>query len=872
MTTRIDKFKPSRTAWLYLAAFLVPAVLMVLLFLRLHVTPFGNRGVGIVDGDIQYVDFFRYYRNVLLGNDSIAYSFSNFFGETSIALFAYYLASPLNLFIVLFPVGAEQAFFSFLTVLKVALAGLTSFALVRQTTKLPSLLTLCLSTGYAMMQYNFLQTENIMWLDGMVFLPLMVLGLFRLMEGRRSYLYLLALAGSVLCNWYTAYFNCIGILVFFLWWLFSDNDEGPLSLHSTGRRFGRLALHTVGGLFLSAVLFLPTILDLLQGKAAETETAERVVVRNILNITSGFSVGSQSFPGHVVLFCGSLAFFGIVLYFLQKGFSAREKGAGLLAMLFFVLLCYYEPLEFIANGFRGVTRYWYRYAYLPVLLVVLLAARGLDRLWEHRTEDQSRLVLRGAVIANVLLLLPNYATGYGDLVRTLQTVLLLTMEALALAALLKGPRVTARAALACVVAFELVWNGILVYTDMPFVDVGKYRDYAVAQNQLAEQLKEYDRTFYRTEELEYRGYGENNTSLYFNGPMAASFPGITHYSSTAHASQLYMMKDMGYSAYTMFTVYSTPLLPAEALFGVKYLTGNRSYPGYKKVSLPEKTFQPVWESPYYIPSALVLPQERLAPLSEKEKKEPFRYQEAVYSQLTGHPVSLYEAIGVTETRKGEEQVRYRLTPNGERSDDPVYIRIPIAEKAPDNFVTDLLNDCPGKYRGEDIIRQHGWLAPTYIEVPEKSWNKTTGSYQVALDYNLEGGKWVKPASAWQLDTAALQSAAGELGEAALAPDRLTVENGHVTAKVPNAGAGEALLLMVPNDKGWTVKVNGKDVTEQTGKFLDCFFTIPLEEGANDVELKYHVPGLATGIAVSAVTTIALLGVRLPQRKREEDET
>ncbi|MBR1826707.1 MAG: YfhO family protein [Clostridia bacterium] len=63
MTRQALRLKHNDNTLLYLAAFLIPAALMLILFIRLNVTPFGNRGVGIVDGDIQYVDFFRYYRN-----------------------------------------------------------------------------------------------------------------------------------------------------------------------------------------------------------------------------------------------------------------------------------------------------------------------------------------------------------------------------------------------------------------------------------------------------------------------------------------------------------------------------------------------------------------------------------------------------------------------------------------------------------------------------------------------------------------------------------------------------------------------------------------------------------------------------------------
>ena len=56
MSRQRTPFQRKPNTLLYLAALLI-------LFIRLNVTPFGNRGVGIVDGDIQYVDFFRYYRN-----------------------------------------------------------------------------------------------------------------------------------------------------------------------------------------------------------------------------------------------------------------------------------------------------------------------------------------------------------------------------------------------------------------------------------------------------------------------------------------------------------------------------------------------------------------------------------------------------------------------------------------------------------------------------------------------------------------------------------------------------------------------------------------------------------------------------------------
>ena len=47
MTRQALRLKHNDNTLLYLAAFLIPAALMLILFIRLNVTPFGNRGVGI---------------------------------------------------------------------------------------------------------------------------------------------------------------------------------------------------------------------------------------------------------------------------------------------------------------------------------------------------------------------------------------------------------------------------------------------------------------------------------------------------------------------------------------------------------------------------------------------------------------------------------------------------------------------------------------------------------------------------------------------------------------------------------------------------------------------------------------------------------
>lgn len=66
--------------------------------------------------------------------------------------------------------------------------------------------------------------------------------------------------------------------------------------------------------------------------------------------------------------------------------------------------------------------------------------------------------------------------------------------------------------------------------------------------------------------------------------------------------------------------------------------------------------------------------------------------------------------------------------------------------------------------------------------------------------------------------------------------------------------GKVLCLAIPYDKGWTAKVDGKDVDLLV---VNTMFTgIPLTEGDHTIELTYRTPGLLAGIAMTVLGVAA----------------
>ncbi len=86
----------------YLMAFILPLLILSAAYIALGVYPFGDRQVQIIDSYHQYAPFFSEFYRKIWGGDSLFYSFTGGLGINFLASVAYYLASPLNVLILLF--------------------------------------------------------------------------------------------------------------------------------------------------------------------------------------------------------------------------------------------------------------------------------------------------------------------------------------------------------------------------------------------------------------------------------------------------------------------------------------------------------------------------------------------------------------------------------------------------------------------------------------------------------------------------------------------------------------------------------------------------------------------------------------------------
>ena len=86
-----------------LISFLVPVVIMIIIFIQRGIFPFGDDSFLRTDMYHQYAPFFSEFQYKLRNGGSLLYSWDIGMGVNFAALYAYYLASPFNWLLILCP-------------------------------------------------------------------------------------------------------------------------------------------------------------------------------------------------------------------------------------------------------------------------------------------------------------------------------------------------------------------------------------------------------------------------------------------------------------------------------------------------------------------------------------------------------------------------------------------------------------------------------------------------------------------------------------------------------------------------------------------------------------------------------------------------
>lgn len=595
----------------YAACFAFSVALFVALAAAGHVYPFGDNSFLTNDLKYQYIDFFAWFRRVLLGEASLRYSFSQGLGMNTWGLYSYYLASPFNLLCALFPADKLTLFVFVISALKLGCIHISSAWYVQKRFDLPKPAAFLLSLSFTFCSWTISNLRNPLWIDCLILLPICAYGCYELIRKQRMIRLVIATALNVMFCWYTAYisilFLCIFVLVEFVDYVAEEGFSWKLMLDRALRFAGAIAL----GLLLSAWTFLPTILAM--SKGGPVLALGPLLKTSLKSLIRGFLpcmwISNESTPQ---FYCGIVMMLLAVSLLVNRTVSIKTRIATLVVTIILVASSVLSPLEYIWCGMRVPNGFYSRTAFLLSFFALWAAGHALQAL---KNQPKLRQAYRPVVIMPLLAL----------------TAIELFANA------------------------HVMWNQL--YTG--YSEKANSAYVATATDTITTIQDQTSASFYRIDRTTTRV-----DSAALNEGLALGYNQLSSYSSANNPQAIALLNSLGYSSVGEFsTRYAEPILAVDALLGVKYAIAEHAPSGYAAMTEIADTASAVYENPYAL-SVGVMASNDIQNCTLKGEN-PFEKQNDLYSKILGREVMLYTKIEAKNTEDDENLRQWNATvPSG----------------------------------------------------------------------------------------------------------------------------------------------------------------------------------------------------------------
>lgn len=828
-------------------SFLLPGLLVAFYFAIRGAFPFGSSSVLTVDLGQQYIDFFAYLRQTLLGNPGqLFYASNKGLGGDMFGVFAYYLLSPFNLLVVLFPADLLDVAVFVIMILKISTAGLTMGWYAKRHA-ITGLMIPTFGLAYALSGWMLANSFNLMWLDAAILLPLIIQSLETLLNGGRVFAYIGWLTAAFIVNFYTGYMIAIFLVLYTGYWLGSHAVSWRQTAHA-GLRFAWASI--LAGMN-SAVVLLPTWFQLAQSKGTYTVKTiqwrfEYAPDRLLSKMLPGSFNFDQMPSGYPNFYIGALGFVLAILFFISRHQTWRQKMAAALVTAFLVLSCMFEPLDLMWHGFQFPVWYPYRFTFI---LCFWLLSLGISTLQKHQSALSFRtlvilLIVFGLIDGDVALHLNHYNfLTIGHLIFGIGTLLLVLVW---LSLDHRRPFWFGFA----IVLVDMSGSLILTLNQLAYLDHHAYHDYAAALIQGARTINQTDNGFFRIGKTTIRTR---------NDPMTGNYRGADQFNSLLEPATPQFFGQIGQPEDDGSVAYTNGTLITDSLLGIKYFLT----PTHTCAALPDAGQRP--DLKWYQQLRQVGPWQVL--------KSPFAQQlgfaadkallnQQLYSDtpLANQSFILQAALGKnttpyftalplpSPTLTGVRRVTTGTNPTFAKSGSgPHTVTYQFQPQTGKTYVLTL-----GSHFANHLVtlKQNGKT----VTLPE-SFNDT-------ITVN------VTPANAAEIQTLTFQLNKKEawfenigLYQAhteQLIQDLTQLQTGgwhvtHVTATTLAANItihkqNQMLQTTIPTAPGWQVKVNGQPVKPKTS--LGIFMALPLKPGHYHITMRYRPPLLGWGSLIT----------------------
>lgn len=853
-------------------------------------------GAGVEDGLSQHFSALAYYgealreffRNLLAGHPKLVmWDMSLGYGADILSTLNYYaIGDPLNLLYGFVSPKNTETMYDFMIVLRMYLAGIT-FIMYARKMKKRSYGTVIGALVYVFSGFCFrLGLRHPFFINPMIYFPLLCLGIEKIYQRERPYVFIFAVCVSAMSNYYFLYMLTIFAVIYAWIRFYKYTEENKMkNFFLTILKFG---IYYTLGIAMAAVILLPSVIGFLgNGRYGNGVDWKSLIVYPgkyyllfIENFIGYGNMGSNTNAGY-------LPIVGIVVLFTL--FSQRMKHKKYRAAFIASIIALILPIfGYAFNGFSYANNRW---AFALSFIVALLTAEMYPRLFVMSKRQQIGIGA-GIIIYTVFCIIVN-ASGEEILKNkgimaacgliAVFYILLLIFQRLGYDA----QKRTVRVSMAILLLISVGVHGYYRFDPKGYAYTQEFMDHGQAYRTLKEDnirmlSKANDPSVYRVhaEGYRYKNYGLINHLNTISGYYSITAKCVTD------TIKGYDTLGMQYADKYKGVDQRLGLL---SLAGVKYITVAHNSQVAKDVSsmgdvpygvekLRKKGNITLYKNKYALPFAYAY--DSYMTEQQYEQLNGIGKEQAMLAQiiLNQHPAD--KEIQHNEQRNGPDIQTISLpetrisSPKGKKYAD---ITVPV-EKDKETYLYFKNLVYHGKKNGDDkfiltgrkgtkgiLVTQNDVQQKIHIQSTFNPYYFGRKDYIVKINHQTSKAKekvrlnFLSPGE-YEFDDISLITVPKKDVLARLkerkenSMKQIQYEGNHFRG-VYHAKKDQILCVTIPYSKGWKATVNGNRT--KIYKANGMFMGIIMKKGTQSVKLDYETPGLKIGAWISLVAWIGL---------------
>ena len=883
-----------KNRYVFLTTVLATACIAVI-YVIFSVFPFGSITVMRMDLYHQYGPLFAELYDRIVEHKSLLYSWITGGGSSFLGNYLNYLSSPLSFLIFLFDKEDISYAITFIVALKCILSATSFSYYLKKSFNKDNYFLSVFGILYAFSAYFLAYYWNVMWLDAMIMLPLIALGIEKIFKTGDIKLYTVSLVILFFANYYMGYMCCIfAVLYFFVCFINTYSNDGKLNKNAVYEkkystkalmnnvfinRGVKFAFASIIAALICAITLVPVFM-ILKNSSATSGTFPQTFKSyfDLLDlITSHFALlettirssGDNVLPN---IYTGILTFILLPLFLVNNKIKLKEKATYVVLIIFFVFCFNNNCAEYIWHAFHFPNDLPYRYSYMYSFIIAVMGYKTILNFKGIKVKD---IAYTGLAIISFVIICQKFLTNKMTNITIYATIIFVALWC-GFLFLLKNKNAQKKTVSFVLVTFILCETIISSIVGLPLNQDNKnykenYKTYTDAINYIDNK----DSGFYRTE-LCYL-----NTRM---DPAYYGYNGISVFSSMAYESYSQLQSSLGMQGNKVNSyTYNTQTPVYNMMFNIKYLiqTDVSLAPSsnlYKKIYTTSDKKSNVYESKYNLPIAYCVNSKIDDWVTDEGN--PFEIQSDFVKLATGYS-NVFKPVEYNSTDfdavSGDD-----VTENGtywlEKSDSS------------SNYGTETVSLSP-TIDGNLYLYVKSSDLKTITVNSEKVSDITQSmedAYILDLGYHNKGDEVLVSLDASKMESESTSfdfycSTADDTVVKnmynSLAGNSLNVESYSDTTIKGTVNAKENCYLYssIPYDDGWSVYVDGKKA--ETFEIGGTLLAIELTPGQHKIEYKYFPVGFLYGIIISAVTVFGLCvfyiynksSLKLNKSKRRKDK-